>query len=71
MRILREGSVLRPAEDGGGLVSQGNDSIVLVNFNATAGTDRDGYQSFVGPHDSGSREIMKAPQCSLTLRKIG
>ena len=30
-------------------------SIVLGDFKTTTGTDRDGYESWVGPHDSGSR----------------
>ena len=30
--------------------------IVRGNFNATTGTERDGYQSCVGPRDSGSRD---------------
>ena len=46
---------------------KGDTLIVLGDFNATTGTDRDGYQSCVGPH--GSVREMKAPQCSLTLRK--
>ena len=46
---------LPPVPDGGGLVSKGNTFIVLGDFNATTGTDRDGYESCVGPHGSGSR----------------
>ena len=49
---------------------QGATLIVLIgDFNATTGTDRDGYQSCVGPHGFGSRD--ETPQCSLTLRKVG
>ena len=35
---------------------KGDTLIVLGDFNATTGTDRDGYQSCVGPHGSGSRD---------------
>ena len=35
---------------------KGDTLIVLGVFNATTGSDRDGYQSCVGPHGSGSRE---------------
>ena len=34
----------------------GDNLIVLDDFNATIGTDRDGYQSCVGPQGSGSRD---------------
>ena len=35
---------------------KGDNLIVLRDFNATTGTDRDGYQSCVGPYDSGSTD---------------
>ena len=36
--------------------SKGDILIVLDDFNATTGTDRDGYESCAGPHGSGSRD---------------
>ena len=56
------------------LCPKGYNLIVLGDFNANTGTDRDGFQSCVGPHGSGSRRIneaLKAPPCSLSLRKVG
>ena len=38
-------------------------------LNATTDTDRNGYDSCVGPHCSGS--IYEAPYCSYTLQKCG
>ena len=35
---------------------KGDTLIVLGDFNATTGTDRDDYQSCFGPHGSGSRD---------------
>ena len=40
---------------------KGDKLIVLGDFNATTGTDRDGYQSCVGSHDSGSRNDINTP----------
>ena len=48
--------VLRPATGSGRLCPEGNILTVLGDFNATTGTDSDGYESCVGPHGSGSRD---------------
>ena len=39
--------------------------IVLGDFSATTGTDKDGYGSRIGPHGSGSND-----ECSFTLLKF-
>ena len=48
---------------------KGDNFIVLGDFNATRGTDRDGYQSCVGPHGSGSRD--ESSSLALDCAKVG
>ena len=49
--------------------AKGDTLIVLGDINATTGTDKDCYQSCVGPHDSRSRD--ESSSCCLTLRSVG
>ena len=44
--------------------------IVLGDFNATTGTERDGYQSCVRPHGSGSRDESSAMLLDFAKSRI-
>ena len=48
--------MLRSAPECGCLLSQGDTLIVLVDSNATSGTDKDGCESCFGPHGSRLKE---------------
>ena len=49
---------------------KGHTLIVLGDFNATGGTDRDGYSMSHVLILTALDQEKKAPQCSLTLRKV-
>ena len=49
---------------------KGDTLIVLGDFNATTGTDRDGYESCVGPHGSGSRHESSSMLIDFTKMRI-